>query len=138
MVGTVKKSMAAIASRWLCRKASQRLADPGLTIINACCHPDQNLRTETQKRLIERCQSWSGMSALQYRELLAKGEVFEKQPTMSVEEAPDRSRQEPSGVYHVPVLSHSACGWQHLMLLKSQADRILGEAQVRPVPRQQT
>src|SRR5437879_1204709 len=29
MVGTVKKSMAAIASRWLCRKASQRLAGPG-------------------------------------------------------------------------------------------------------------
>ena len=65
------------------------------------------------------------MSALQYCELLAKGEVFQKQPTMSVEEAPDRSRQEPNGVYHVPVLSHSACGWQRRMLLKSQADRIL-------------
>jgi len=65
------------------------------------------------------------MSALQYCELLAKGEVFQKQPTMSVEEAPDRSRQEPNDVYHVPVLSHSACGWQRRMLLKSQADRIL-------------
>ena len=65
------------------------------------------------------------MSALKYCELLAKGEVFQKQPTMSVEEAADRSRQEPNGVYHVAVLSHSACGWQHRMLLKSQADRIL-------------
>jgi hypothetical protein len=67
------------------------------------------------------------MSALQYCELLAKGEVFQKQPTMSVEEAPDRSRQEPNGVYPVPVLSHSACGWQRRMLLKSQADRILAK-----------
>jgi len=30
---------------------------------------------------------WSGMSSLQYCELLAKGEVFQKQPSMSVEEA---------------------------------------------------
>jgi hypothetical protein len=29
MVGTVKKSIAAIASRWLCRKASHRFADSG-------------------------------------------------------------------------------------------------------------
>ena len=65
------------------------------------------------------------MSALQYCELRPKGEVFQKQPTMCVEEAPDRSRQKPNGVYHVPVLSHSACGWQRRMLLKSQADRIL-------------
>jgi hypothetical protein len=80
---------------------------------------------EDPKELIECCQSWSGMSALQYCELLAKGEVFQKQPTMSVEEAPDRSRQEPNGVYHVPVLSHSAYEWQRRMRLKSQADRIL-------------
>jgi len=80
---------------------------------------------EDPKELIECCQSWSGMSALQCRELLAKGEVFQKQPTTIAEEAPDRSRQEPNGVYHVPVLSHSACGWQRRMLLKSQADRIL-------------
>jgi hypothetical protein len=65
------------------------------------------------------------MFSLQYRELLAKGEVFQKQPTMSVEEAPDHSRQEPNDVHHVQVLSHSACGWQRRMLLKSQADRIL-------------
>ena len=38
------------------------------------------------------------MSALQYCELRPKGEVFQKQPTMCVEEAPDRSRQEPNGV----------------------------------------
>jgi hypothetical protein len=38
---------------------------------------------------------------------------------------PDRSRQGPNGVYHGPVLSHPACGWQRRMLLKSQADGIL-------------
>ena len=54
------------------------------------------------------------MPAFQGRELLAKGEVFKKQATTRSEEAKDRSRQESKGVYHVPVLSHFACGWQRL------------------------
>ena len=66
------------------------------------------------KRAYQTPRSWSGMSRLQYGELLAKGEVFQKQPSMSVEEPPHRPRQEPNGVNHVVALSHSACGWQRV------------------------
>jgi hypothetical protein len=65
------------------------------------------------------------MFSFQYRELLAKGEVFEKQPVTTVEESEDRTRQEYERVYHVRVLSRFACEWQCRIVLKSQADRIL-------------
>jgi hypothetical protein len=65
------------------------------------------------------------MSSFQYRELLAKSEVFEKQTATTVEESENRTRQEYKRVYHVQVLPRFACEWQYRILLKSQADRIL-------------
>jgi len=65
------------------------------------------------------------MSSFQYRELLAKSEVFEKQPATTVEESENRTRQEYKRVYHVRVLPRFACEWQCRILLKSQPDRIL-------------
>jgi hypothetical protein len=65
------------------------------------------------------------MPSFQYRELLAKSEVFEKEPATTVEESDDRTDQEYKRVYHVRVLSRFACEWQCRILLKSQADRVL-------------
>ena len=53
------------------------------------------------------------------RNLLAKSEVFEKQPVTTPEESEDRTRQEYKRVYHVRVLSRFACEWQSRILLKS-------------------
>src|SRR6266853_3940725 len=74
------------------------------------------------EEFIERCQSRPWMSSFQCRELLAKSEVFEKQPATTLEESEDRARQECKPVYHVRVLSRFGCGWQCRILLKSQAD----------------
>jgi hypothetical protein len=65
------------------------------------------------------------MLSFQCRELLAKSEVFEKQPATTVEESEDRTRQKHKRVYHVRVLSRFACEWQCRILLKSQTDGIL-------------
>ena len=65
------------------------------------------------------------MPSFQCRELLAKGQVFEKQSATTMEESEDRTDQEYKRVYHVRVLSRFACEWQCRILLKSQADRIL-------------
>ena len=65
------------------------------------------------------------MPSFQCRELLAKSEVFEKQPATTVEESEDRTGQEYKRVYHVRVPSRFACEWQCRILLKLQADRIL-------------
>jgi hypothetical protein len=65
------------------------------------------------------------MSSFQCCELLAKNSIFKKESAMSAEEAKDHTYQEPDGVYHATVLSHSACAEQRSILLKSQADRIL-------------
>jgi hypothetical protein len=65
------------------------------------------------------------MPSFQYRELLAKSEVFKKQTATTVEESGDCTRQEYKHVYHVRVLSRSTCEWQCRILLKPQADRIV-------------
>jgi hypothetical protein len=65
------------------------------------------------------------MSSFQCRELLAKSEVFEKQPATTLEGSEDRTRQEDKRVYHVRVLSRFACECQSRILLKLQTDRIL-------------
>jgi hypothetical protein len=65
------------------------------------------------------------MPSFQYRELLAKSKVFEKQHATTLEESEDRTRQEYKRFYHVRVLSRFACEWQCRILLKLQADRIL-------------
>ena len=65
------------------------------------------------------------MASFQYRELLAKNEVFEKQTVTTVENSEDRTRQEYKRVYHVRVLSRIPSEWQCRILLKSQADGIL-------------
>jgi hypothetical protein len=49
------------------------------------------------------------MPSFQCCELLAKSEVFEKQPATTVEESEDHTRQEYKRVYHVRVLSRFAC-----------------------------
>jgi hypothetical protein len=43
-VGTVKKSIAAMASRWLCRKVSQRFAGSGF--FGACCTQRETVRSD--------------------------------------------------------------------------------------------
>ena len=65
------------------------------------------------------------MSSPQYRELLAKSQIFKKDLVTSAEDSKDRTYQESDGVYHARVLSHFHCGRQRSILLKSQADRIL-------------
>jgi len=65
------------------------------------------------------------MSSLQCRELLAKSQVFKKESATIAEESQDRAYKEPNEIYHARLLSHSACGQQLCILLKSQADRIL-------------
>ncbi len=49
------------------------------------------------------------MPSFQYRELLAKSEVFEKQHATTLEESEDRTRQECKRVYHAQVLSRFPC-----------------------------
>lgn len=49
------------------------------------------------------------MPSFQCRKLLAKSEVFEKQPATIVEESEDCTRQKHKRVYHVRVLSRFAC-----------------------------
>lgn len=70
------------------------------------------------------------MPPFQCRELLAKNEVFKKEPTTRAEEAKNRTYQESDGLYHEVVLSHFACERQRCILLKSQADRILANDRV--------
>jgi|SRR5580704_8765002 hypothetical protein len=65
------------------------------------------------------------MASFQCHKLLAKRQVFEKQPATTVEELEDHTRQEYKRVNHVRVLSRFACELQCHILLKSQADRIL-------------
>jgi hypothetical protein len=64
------------------------------------------------------------MASFQCHKLLAKRQVFEKQPATTVEELEDHTRQEYKRVNHVRVLSRFACELQCHILLKSQADRI--------------
>ncbi len=70
------------------------------------------------------------MPPFQRRELLAKNEVFKKEPTTRAEEAKNRTYQEANGVYHAGVLSHFACGRQGCILLKSKADEIVANDRV--------
>jgi len=65
------------------------------------------------------------MFALQCCELLAKGQVFKEESATIAEESQDRTYKELNDIYHASLLSHSACGQQLCILLKSQADRIL-------------
>jgi hypothetical protein len=71
------------------------------------------------------------MPSFQCRKLLAKSQVFEKQPATTLEELEDHTRQEYKRVNHVRVLSCFACEWQCHILLKSQADRILARGNGR-------
>ena len=75
--------------------------------------------------LVEYCEPRPGTPSFQRHELLTKNEVFEKQTTTCAEKAYDCSDQEPNGVHHASLLSYFPCRWQHGILLKSQADRIL-------------
>jgi len=65
------------------------------------------------------------MSALQCCELLTKSQVFQKESATIAEESQDHTYKELHDVYHASLLSHSACGQQLCILLKSQTDRIL-------------
>src|SRR6267142_6493972 len=65
------------------------------------------------------------MPSFQYRELLAKSELFDQQTATTGEESEDRTDQEFKRVYYMRVLSRLACDWQCRILLKSQADRVL-------------
>ena len=49
------------------------------------------------------------MPSLQYGELLAKSEVFEKQFATTVDESENRTRQEYKRVYNVRALPRFAC-----------------------------
>jgi len=51
--------------------------------------------------LVEYYELWPGAPSFQCRELLAKSEVFEKQPATTVEQLADRAHQEYKRVYHV-------------------------------------
>ena len=79
-------------------------------------HPEQ---------LVEYRESWPWTPSFQCRQLLAKGQVFEKQSATTMEESEDRTDQQYKRVYHVRVLSRFVCEWQCRILLKSQADGIL-------------
>jgi hypothetical protein len=57
--------------------------------------------------------------------LLAKSQVLNKKPATSAKETKKGAYQKADDIYHVMVLSHSACGPQRSILLKSQADIIL-------------
>ena len=72
------------------------------------------LSGQDPEEFIEYFESWPRVPAFQCRELLAKGQVFKKQAATRSEEAKDHSREEPKRIYHVPVLSQSACGEQCL------------------------
>src|SRR5437588_11948209 len=65
------------------------------------------------------------MSPLQCCELLTKSQVFQKESATIAEESQDHTYKELHDVYHASLLSHSACGQQLCILLKSQTDRIL-------------
>jgi len=61
----------------------------------------------------------------QNSELLAKHEVFKKQPAMTTEEANKSADQKTDSTYHAQVISQFACERQRRILLKLQADRVL-------------
>jgi hypothetical protein len=65
------------------------------------------------------------MSSLQRCELLTKGQIFKDESLTSPKESQNRTDKEPNDFYHASLLSHSACGQQLCILLKSQSDRIL-------------
>jgi hypothetical protein len=60
------------------------------------------------EELIEYYEPWPGMPSFQCRELLAKSEVFEKQPATTVKESEDRTNQENTRVNQMRVLSRFA------------------------------
>src|SRR5437588_11244780 len=72
------------------------------------------------------------MSALQCCELLTKSQVFQKESATIAEESQDHTYKELHDVYHASLLSHSACGQQLCILLKSQTDRILANDRACP------
>ena len=74
---------------------------------------------------IKRGYSWMGMFPFQHRELLTKGQVFEKESATSTDKPKNRTCQESDGTYHARVLAYFPCGRQCRILLKSQADRFL-------------
>ena len=65
------------------------------------------------------------MFPFQHRELLTKGQVFEKESATSTDKPKNRTCQESDGTYHARVLAYFPCGRQCRILLKSQADRFL-------------
>ena len=65
------------------------------------------------------------MFPFQHRELLTKGQVFEKESATSTDKPNNRTCQESDGTYHARVLAYFPCGRQCRILLKSQADRFL-------------
>jgi len=65
------------------------------------------------------------MSALQCCQLLTKGQVLQKESATIAEESQNHTYKEPHDVYHAGLLSHSDCGQQLYILLKSYADIIL-------------
>lgn len=77
------------------------------------------------EELIEEAEARARMSTFQHGELLPKSQVFKKESATITEESQNRTYKEPHDVYHTSLLSHSACGQQPCILLKSRADRIL-------------
>ena len=65
------------------------------------------------------------MSSLQRCELLTKGQIFKDESLTSPKASQNRTGKEPNDIYHATLLSHSACGQQLCILLKSQSDRLL-------------
>src|SRR5437879_9541415 len=57
----------------------QRTTVSGPTMMRACFHSDQNLRTRTQKSLSRAASLGPGMLSLQYCELLAKSQVLKQE-----------------------------------------------------------
>src|SRR5437588_11135189 len=75
------------------------------------------------------------MSPLQCCELLTKSQVFQKESATIAEESQDHTYKELHDVYHASLLSHSACGQQLCILLKSQTDRILANDRYKKEPK---
>jgi len=59
--------------------------------------------------------------------LLTKTKIFKKKPSTSAKKPKDCAHQEFNRFCHARVVSHSACGTERGILLKSLADRILAE-----------
>ena len=74
---------------------------------------------------VEWSEPWSRMPTLQYRELLAEGQILQEKAATTAEDASECAQQEPEEAKHEPDLYQTKWQRQLPILLISKLDRVL-------------